>query len=266
MGFLKSIIKVLVESYTSVESDTGIELSASQDGLNIMAGILSGMRAYVGSRAPLYEMASQYLRKQIELDARGKLQYMRKTGITKRLVLHVALPIVVPLALSYRRGILAKLVAVTSGPLVACGSYLTLPREPLQVIYLRDEAINAMATDEEACELVELVKAKPTVGAAPDFALGSLLPHVGTIAEGKRHKYAAKIAQIARCKVGFMRNTPENKLIYQRVLIEIMDKDCIRYCHRDLILGFAVGYCFVYPKSLKYAPYLWKHTDTEGLK
>jgi len=66
--------------------------------------------------------------------------------------------------------------------------------------------------------------------------------------------------------VGYLKNTPENRLIYQRVMIEIMDKDCVRYVDRDFILPLAIGCCFVYPDGVEESAALWGSSESLGVK
>ena len=100
-----------------------------------------------------------------------------------------------------------------------------------------------------------------------DIITGSRLTKVvAKTGRPRRRPYAAKIAQVARAKVGYLKNTPENRLIYQRVLIEIMDKDCVRYCDRDGVLPLAIGCCFVYPEGTDEASQLWGSQESLGVK
>jgi len=161
---------------------------------------------------------------------------------------------------------LAVMAMVT--PVCLMTTYATLPREKLSVYRLRSEAVEHMEDESEAFECLVVEEAKPLKGKdGEDIVTGSRLLKVKARTERrKRTPYAAKVAQVARSKVGYLKNTPENRLIYQRVLIEIMDKDCVRYCDRDFILPLAIGLCFVYQDGVNEASELWGSQESLGVK
>lgn len=159
-------------------------------------------------------------------------------------------------------------VSVVVAPACTALAYATLPREKLSVYRLRSEAIEHMHDDKEASELLVVEVAKEIKGKdGEDIITGSRLTKVkASTGRPRRTPYAAKIAQVARSKVGYLKNTPENRLIYQRVMIEIMDKDCVRYCDRDFILPLAIGFCFVYQDGVEEASQLWGSQESLGVK
>jgi len=161
---------------------------------------------------------------------------------------------------------LAVMVAVA--PVSLALSYATLPREKLSVYRLRSEAVEQMEDESEAHECLVVEEAMPLKGKdGEDIITGSRLLKVrARTGRRKRVPYASKVAQVARSKVGYLKNTPENRLIYQRVLIEIMDKDCVRYCDRDVILPLAIGFCFVYQEDVREASELWGSQESLGVK
>jgi len=157
--------------------------------------------------------------------------------------------------------------AVVTLPLTAVATYATLPRESLSAFKMRKEAMADMGDESDATECLEVWKAKSIKGPdGEEVVTGSRITRVVAKVKPKRNRYAAKIAQVARSKVGYLSNTPENRLIYQRVLIEILDKDCVRYCDRDVLLPVAIGLCFVYQEGVREASQLWGSTESLGLK
>nr|UHS72085.1 MAG: hypothetical protein [Tombusvirus sp.] len=159
-------------------------------------------------------------------------------------------------------------VGLLVAPACITAAYATLPREKLSVYRLRSEAIGHMEDEEEAVECLKVEPAREIKGKdGEDIITGSRMTKVvAKTGRPRRRPYAAKIAQVARAKVGYLKNSPENRLIYQRVLIEIMDKDCVRYCDRDAILPLAIGCCFVYPEGTEEASQLWGSTESLGVK
>lgn len=153
-------------------------------------------------------------------------------------------------------------------PACMAAAYATLPREKLSVYRLRSEAIEHMEDESEATDCLVVEEAKPIKGKdGEDIVTGSRLTKVkASTGRRRRTPYAAKVAQVARSKVGYLKNTPENRLIYQRVIIEIMDKDCVRYCDRDAILPLAIGLCFVYQEGVQEASLLWGSSESLGVK
>lgn len=158
--------------------------------------------------------------------------------------------------------------AAAIAPICLLAAYATLPREKLSVYRLRTEARGHMEDEREAVECLVVEPAKPLKGDdGEDLITGSRLTKVvASTGKRRRRPYAAKIAQVARSKVGYLRNTPENRLIYQRVMIEIMDKDCVRYVDRDVILPLAIGCCFVYPDGVEESAALWGSEESLGVK
>nr|UPE52102.1 RNA polymerase pre-readthrough protein [Cucumber Bulgarian latent virus] len=153
-------------------------------------------------------------------------------------------------------------------PVCVAAAYATLPREKLSTYRLRSEAREHMEDEKEATECLVVEEARQLKGKdGEDIITGSRLTRVvAKTGRPGRRPYAAKIAQVARAKVGYLKNTPENRLIYQRVLIEIMDKDCVRYCDRDGVLPLAIGCCFVYPEGTEEASQLWGSQESLGVK
>lgn len=153
-------------------------------------------------------------------------------------------------------------------PVCVAAAYATLPREKLSTYRLRSEAREHMEDEKEATECLVVEEARQLKGKdGEDIITGSRLTRVvAKTGRPRRRPYAAKIAQVARAKVGYLKNTPENRLIYQRVLIEIMDKDCVRYCDRDGVLPLAIGCCFVYPEGTEEASQLWGSQESLGVK
>nr|WRQ65090.1 tombus P33-like protein [Tolivirales sp.] len=168
-----------------------------------------------------------------------------------------------------RTGILLRLAAgLALAPICALAVYATLPREKLSIFKLRTEARAHMEDELEATECLEVAPARDIKGKdGEDLLTGSRLTKVvASTGRPRRTPYAAKIAQVARAKVGFLKNSPENRLIYQRVLIEIMDKDCVRYVDRDVVLPLAIGCCFVYPDGVEESAALWGSSESLGVK
>nr|UHS72149.1 MAG: hypothetical protein 1 [Tombusvirus sp.] len=159
-------------------------------------------------------------------------------------------------------------VVVLASPLCLAIAYATLPREKLSVFRLRTEARRSMDDEGEAVDCLEVVPGKDIKGPdGEDIVTGSRITKRYTkLNRPKRTPYAAKIAQVARSKVGYLKNTPENRLIYQRVMIEIMDKDHVRYHDRDFILPLAIGCCFVYPDGVEESSALWGSEESLGVK
>lgn len=169
-----------------------------------------------------------------------------------------------------RKGLLLRLAASFAlAPICALAVYATLPREKLSVFKLKTETRAHMEDEREATECLVVEPAKELKGKdGEDIITGSRIVKVVAKARnrGQRRPYAAKIAQVARAKVGYLKNTPENRLIYQRVMIEIMDKDCVRYVDRDVILPLAIGCCFVYPEGVEESAALWGSEESLGVK
>lgn len=159
-------------------------------------------------------------------------------------------------------------VGVAIAPVCIALSYATLPREKLSVFKMRSDATRDMEDETEAADCLVVEQARQLKGKdGEDIITGSrLVKTVASTGKYRRNRYAAKIAQVARSKVGYLKNTPENRLIYQRVMIEIMDKDCVRYCDRDMILPAAIGFCFVYQEGVREASMLWGSTESLGVK
>lgn len=167
------------------------------------------------------------------------------------------------------RGVLLSMaVAIVAAPVCAAIAYATLPREKLSVYRLRTEARAHMEDESDASDCLEMCQVRELKGKdGEDIITGSRLTKTATkTGRPKRRPYAAKVAQVARSKVGYLKNTPENRLIYQRVLIEIMDKDCVRYVDRDVILPLAIGCCFVYPDGVEESSALWGSQESLGVK
>lgn len=159
-------------------------------------------------------------------------------------------------------------VAALATPFCLAVAYATLPREKLSLYRLKSAARTSMDDESEATDCLEVVPGKDIKGPdGEDIVTGSRITKRYTkLNRPKRTPYAAKIAQVARSKVGYLRNTPENRLIYQRVMIEIMDKDHVRYHDRDFILPLAIGCCFVYPDGAEEASALWGSQESLGVK
>jgi hypothetical protein len=168
-----------------------------------------------------------------------------------------------------RKGLLLRLAAgLALAPICALAVYATLPREKLSVYKLRTEARTHMEDEKEATDCLVVESARELKGKdGEDLLTGSRMTKVvASTGRRRRTPYAAKVAQVARAKVGYLRNTPENRLIYQRVIIEIMDKDCVRYVDRDVILPMAIGCCFVYQDGVEESAALWGSQDSLGVK
>lgn len=168
-----------------------------------------------------------------------------------------------------KKGILLRLAAgLALAPICALAVYVTLPREKLSVFKLRTEAREHMEDEREATDCLVVEPARELKGKdGEDLLTGSRLTKVvASTGRRRRRPYAAKIAQVARAKVGYLKNSPENRLIYQRVMIEIMDKDCVRYVDRDVILPLAIGCCFVYPDGVEESAALWGSQESLGVK
>nr|WJJ45729.1 RNA polymerase pre-readthrough protein [Pelargonium leaf curl virus] len=167
------------------------------------------------------------------------------------------------------RGVLIGLAAAAAlVPICAGIAYATLPREKLSVFRLKTEVRVHMEDEKEATDLLLVEPARELKGKdGEDLLTGSRLTKViASTRRPRRRPYAAKIAQVARAKVGYLKNSPENRLIYQRVMIEIMDKDCVRYVDRDVILPLAIGCCFVYPDGVEESAALWGSQESLGVK
>lgn len=181
----------------------------------------------------------------------------------------LSLNIRVPRLSLSRGGLLTRLaIGVALTPICALVAYATLPREKLSVFRLRTEARAHMEDEREATDCLVVEPARELKGKdGDDLLTGSRLTKVvASTGRPRRRPYAAKVAQVARAKVGYLRNTPENRLIYQRVIIEIMDKDCVRYVDRDVILPLAIGCCFVYPDGVEESAALWGSEGSLGVK
>jgi hypothetical protein len=168
-----------------------------------------------------------------------------------------------------KKGLLLRLAAgLALAPICALAVYATLPREKLSVFKLRTEARAHMEDEKEATDCLVVEPARELKGKdGEDLLTGSRLTKViASTGRPRRRPYAAKIAQVARAKVGYLKNSPENRLIYQRVMIEIMDKDCVRYVDRDVILPLAIGCCFVYPDGVEESAALWGSSESLGVK
>lgn len=168
-----------------------------------------------------------------------------------------------------RNGLLMRLAAgLALIPICALAMYATLPREKLSVYRLRTEARESMEDERDATECLVVGPARELKGKdGEDLLTGSRLTKVvASCTRPARKSYAAKVAQVCRAKVGYLRNSPENRLIYQRVIIEIMDKDCVRYVDRDVVLPLALGCCFVYPDGVEEAAELWGSSESLGVK
>ncbi|QKF95591.1 hypothetical protein 1 [Punica granatum tombusvirus] len=168
-----------------------------------------------------------------------------------------------------KKGLLLRLAAgLALAPICALAVYATLPREKLSVFKLRTEARTHMEDEREATDCLVVEPARELKGKdGEDLLTGSRMTKViASTGRPRRRPYAAKIAQVARAKVGYLKNTPENRLIYQRVMIEIMDKDCVRYVDRDVILPLAIGCCFVYPDGVEESAALWGSSESLGVK
>nr|QXV86637.1 replicase-associated protein [Tombusviridae sp.] len=168
-----------------------------------------------------------------------------------------------------KKGLLLRLAAgIALMPICAVAVYATLPREKLSIFKLRTEARAHMEDEREAVDCLVVESARELKGKdGEDLLTGSRMTKViASTGRRRRRPYAAKIAQVARAKVGYLRNTPENRLIYQRVMIEIMDKDCVRYVDRDVILPLAIGCCFVYPEGVEESAALWGSSESLGVK
>lgn len=162
----------------------------------------------------------------------------------------------------------AVAVGVMAAPVCYMAAYSLLPRESISCFRLRTEAQAYMEDEDEATDCLTVKPAREIKGKdGEDLVTGSRLTKVvASTGRPKRRPYAAKIAQVARAKVGYLKNTPENRLIYQRVLIEIMDKDCVRYVDRDVVLPLAIGCCFVYPEGVEETAALWGSQESLGVK
>nr|ACR49216.1 RNA polymerase [Eggplant mottled crinkle virus] len=168
-----------------------------------------------------------------------------------------------------RKGLLLRLAAgFALAPVCALAVYATLPREKLSVFRLRTEARTHMEDEREATDCLVVEPARELKGkGGEDLLTGSRMTKViASTGRPRRRPYAVKVAQVARAKVGYLKNSPENRLIYQRVIIEIMDKDCVRYVDRDVILPLAIGCCFVYPEGVDESAALWGSSESLGVK
>jgi hypothetical protein len=193
----------------------------------------------------------------------------RKTMVMRACGRELELRAVVPIPTLPRSGLLLRFAAgLALAPICALAAYATLPREKLSVFKLRTEARMHMEDEREATECLVVEPARVIKGKdGEDLLTGSRLTKViASTGRPRRRPYAAKIAQVARAKVGYLKNTPENRLIYQRVMIEIMDKDCVRYVDRDVILPLAIGCCFVYPDGVEESAALWGSEESLGVK
>lgn len=205
----------------------------------------------------------------IRSDAEAKWDFfMRKRSATRyvRAVSWAVAPFLLPFLTKSWVKRIGAIIALL--PVCTLGSYLALPRESISTFRLKKEARGHMEEESEATDLLDVKAAKEIKDSAgADLLTGSRLTKVvASTGLRRRSPYAAKIAQVARAKVGYLKNTPENRLIYQRVLLEIMDKDCVRYVDRDFILPLAIGCCFVYPQGVEEASCLWASTESLGVK
>lgn len=167
------------------------------------------------------------------------------------------------------RGLLIRTaVSLAITPLCYCVAYATLPREKLSVFRLRTEARAHMEDEREATDCLVVESAKEIKGKdGEDVLTGTrVVGVVSSTGRRRRRPYAAKMAQVARAKVGYLKNTPENRLIYQRVIIELMEKDKLRYVDRDYNLPLALGCCFVYPEGTEESAALWGSEESLGVK
>lgn len=189
--------------------------------------------------------------------------------VRERSVLSTMAKVIVPsFRLSFKTSAISLAVLGFTVPICLSIAYATLPREKLSIYRLRTEARANMEDECEATDCLVIGQAKEIKGKdGEDLVTGSRLTKVvAKTGRKKRRPYAAKIAQVARAKVGYLKNTPENRLIYQRVLLEIMDKDCVRYVDRDMILPLAIGCCFVYTDESHEAAGLWGSEESLGVK
>nr|WOC94064.1 replication protein [Gorica tombusvirus 1] len=125
-----------------------------------------------------------------------------------------------------------------------------------------------MEDEREATECLVVENAKEIKGKdGEDVLTGTrVVGVVSSTGRRRRRPYAAKMAQVARAKVGYLTNTPENRLIYQRVILELMEKDRLRYVDRDYNLPLALGCCFVYPEGTEESAALWGSKESLGVK
>ncbi|AAA42903.1 replicase [Cucumber necrosis virus] len=194
---------------------------------------------------------------------------MKKTVALRAFGNELSFNIRVPRPSVPKKGLLLRLAAgLALAPICALAMYATLPREKLSVFKLRTEARAHMEDEREATDCLVVEPARELKGKdGEDLLTGSRMTKViASTGRPRRRPYAAKIAQVARAKVGYLKNTPENRLIYQRVMIEIMDKDCVRYVDRDVILPLAIGCCFVYPDGVEESAALWGSDESLGVK
>ena len=101
-------------------------------------------------------------------------------------------------------------VGMLVAPLCLTAAYATLPREKLSVYRLRSEAREHMEDEKEAVECLVVEQARELKGKdGEDIITGSRLTKVvAKTGRPRRRPYAAKIAQVARAKVGYLKNTP----------------------------------------------------------
>jgi len=213
---------------------------------------------------------SGFLLELIKTDAAAKWDWFMRCG-KKRHYIKPAMPWLGGGLTAYllaRKWYSRLAVAVAMTPVCLAMSYATLPREKLSAFRLRSEATGYMEDESDATECLVVEEVPELKGKDGEHIVtGSRLTKIKTsTGRPRRTPYAAKVAQVARSKVGYLKNTPENRLIYQRVIIEIMEKDCVRYCDRDMILPLAIGFCFVYQDGAVEASHLWGSPESLGVK
>lgn len=152
-------------------------------------------------------------------------------------------------------------------PCITAWLYFCIPRKTISVVRMECLGCDAMELGEEASDFMSVTNVpQPKVEGAPVITGTHQGGLVVTVRRKKRTPYAARVAQVARAQVGILRNTPENRLIYQKVILKTMEKDRLRYVDRDKLLPLAIGYCFVYTNEAREAAALWDSQESLGVK
>jgi hypothetical protein len=142
------------------------------------------------------------------------------------------------------------------------------PREPLAILRGRELVSDGIEADEDTLDLLTHDTNAPVLNTDGVNVLQGTreVDKHARIRKRKRNRYATKLSQVARATVGYLSNTPENRMIYQKVIMNIMEKDCVRYVDRDMLLPIAVGMCFIYDQRARDAAALWRVPDSIGIK
>nr|UHS72336.1 MAG: hypothetical protein 1 [Tombusviridae sp.] len=158
-------------------------------------------------------------------------------------------------------------VGIMVTPIALLWSYFCIPRKSISVLRMEYYGKESMVLEDESSDFMCVTeRPQPKTEGAPVITGTYQGGVVASIRRRKRTPYAARVAQAARAKVGILKNTPENRMIYQKVILGLMEKDRLRYVDRDMLLPLAIGYCFVYTSEAREAAALWESQDSLGVK